>query len=664
MAEVLAALGTAAAVAQFIDIALRGITKTKEVVQSADGLTKTNAELRLIAADIEEQSALLLSDSALVKPGSSLGNIIEQSTHVAAELTKELEWLQIDPASPRKRDKLRALWRGAVDKDAIPQLERRLSSLRAQICTHIVVSIQIHQRSLINTVTSLEESTKEWNLATTKKLNTISTMARDIQKAIDGGVTPTSMFASLATELKAYAAFASAESRVEAILTGLRFEHIRERESTVESAHRATFRWVYDKSSPVNLGAWLRTGNGTYWIEGKAGSGKSTLMKYLMQHEETSRSLQQWAGDKELFIGSHFFWIMGTSLQKSQIGLLRTMLFQILKRHPDLVPVACPDRFSTKDYEHLESWTMETLVQAFNLLISCKKLPVRMCFFIDGLDEYSGIHTDLIALLDGFSKTDSIKICVSSRPWPEFREAYGAITHRLCIHEFTRPDIHAFAYGRLTDSPRFEALRRASSGDEADRLVDEITTRAEGVFLWVYYVVRSLLRGLSNRDDVSVLRKRVKEFPRELVDFFKQMFNTIDSVYMRQAAALLKMLASHDQPLPVLPLALLDWEARGVTNTKLDPVEPANRLTLPFGNSWHKREREAITGRCRDLIHAVDFGNDASRDGLWDIRIGFLHRTVADFISTSDMTLVLSSSLPPFFSPVLHLLHAHALAVK
>ena len=511
-----------------------------------------------------------------------------------------------------------------------------------------------HQRLVTNSVASLEDSTREWNLATTRKLDA---MARDMQVALKGNSTPNSMFGLLATELKSYSDQAWNRSRVEAILKGLRFEHIKERESRVETAHRATFKWVFDQNSPVNLGAWLRTGNGTYWIEGKAGSGKSTMMKYLLQHEETSQSLQQWANDKELFIGSHFFWTMGTNLQKSQIGLLRTMLFQLLKSHPDLVPVACPDRLSIKNFEHLESWTMESLVQSFRLLLLCKHLAIRMCFFIDGLDEYNGIHTDLVELLDSFAKSDCIKICVSSRPWPEFREAYGAIPFRLCIHEFTRPDIHAFAHGRLTENPRFEALRRENSSEDADRLVDEITAGAEGVFLWVYYVVRSLLRGLSNRDDIYVLRTRLLQFPQELTEFFKHMFHAIDSVYKPQAAMLLKMLAADDQPLSVLPLVLADLESRR-TPSKRSTLE----YPLPFDASRFEQEREAMTGRCRDLIHAVDMGG--APVSFWDIRIGFLHRTVSDFISTSEMDLVLAPFLEPDFHPRVCLLHAFALAAS
>ncbi|KAK0710649.1 hypothetical protein B0H67DRAFT_601622 [Lasiosphaeris hirsuta] len=222
--------------------------------------------------------------------------------------------------------------------------------------------------------------------------------------------------------------------------------------------------------------------SGAYWIEGKAGSGKSTLMKYLLNRDETAQLLNQWAGDKELFTGSYFFWSMGTSLQKSQDGLLRTILFQLLKTYPELIPTACPDRLSIKDYEYLEAWTMEDLMKSFDHLLRQKSLPIRMCLFIDGLDEYSGIHTDLVKLLGNIAKSDHIKLCVSSRPWPEFRDAYGSSAWTLCIHEFTKSDICAFAQDRLTESPRFETLRMASVA-ETNRLVDEITSRAEGVFL-------------------------------------------------------------------------------------------------------------------------------------------------------------------------------------
>lgn len=41
---------------------------------------------------------------------------------------------------------------------------------------------------------------------------------------------------------------------------------------------------------------WLSFGNGIFHISGKLGSGKSTLMKFLCEHERTIAELQKWAG--------------------------------------------------------------------------------------------------------------------------------------------------------------------------------------------------------------------------------------------------------------------------------------------------------------------------------------------------------------------------------
>ena len=44
--------------------------------------------------------------------------------------------------------------------------------------------------------------------------------------------------------------------------------------------------------------------------------------------------------------------------------------------------------------------------------------------------------------------------------------------------------------------------------------VKEIVTKANGVFLWIQLVVKSLLNGLKNRDDISDLRQRLEECPQ------------------------------------------------------------------------------------------------------------------------------------------------------
>jgi hypothetical protein len=66
-------------------------------------------------------------------------------------------------------------------------------------------------------------------------------------------------------------------------------------------------------------------------------------MRYLYDHERTRELLTTWSGSKPLDIAAYFFWNSGTSEQKSQIGLLRSLLHEILSVHRDLIPDAFPN---------------------------------------------------------------------------------------------------------------------------------------------------------------------------------------------------------------------------------------------------------------------------------------------------------------------------------
>ena len=80
-----------------------------------------------------------------------------------------------------------------------------------------------------------------------------------------------------------------------------------------------------------DFAAWLKTGQGMYWINGKAGSGKSTLMSYICQHHLKQEFLTDWSVHGQLLIPTYFFWAAGSRLQKSVHGLLRSLIYQMLK---------------------------------------------------------------------------------------------------------------------------------------------------------------------------------------------------------------------------------------------------------------------------------------------------------------------------------------------
>ena len=110
------------------------------------------------------------------------------------------------------------------------------------------------------------------------------------------------------------------------ILASLRFREIRFRHAAIVEAHAHTLSWIFQQTQldagipPVKFVEWLESPDSVgsiFWVGGKAGSGKSTLMKFVCNHDQTISALQRWAGSHKLVTGSFFFWHNGADLQKT-----------------------------------------------------------------------------------------------------------------------------------------------------------------------------------------------------------------------------------------------------------------------------------------------------------------------------------------------------------
>jgi type II secretory ATPase GspE/PulE/Tfp pilus assembly ATPase PilB-like protein len=53
-----------------------------------------------------------------------------------------------------------------------------------------------------------------------------------------------------------------------------------------------TFEWLFQNNA-LGFPEWLQSDRGIFWITGKAGSGKSTLMKYAFSDPRTLRILKE-----------------------------------------------------------------------------------------------------------------------------------------------------------------------------------------------------------------------------------------------------------------------------------------------------------------------------------------------------------------------------------
>ena len=330
------------------------------------------------------------------------------------------------------------------------------------------------------------------------------------------------------------------------------FDELYSREESIRFAHPQTFRWILDKSAK-NMGQWdnfvewLELGQGTYWISGKPGSGKSTLMGFICQNHCTIESLRVWSTNKDILVLKFYFWSGGTSLQKSINGLLRSLLWQILQRVPNLGL----GNGSSLTAEPIASWTERRLRTLFANIIPQVSETHRICIFLDGLDEFDGDQDELVSWIRETLRNPEIKTCLSSRLYRAFDQAFAS-SSKLRLQDLTRNDIRKFVVNKFQDKEVLRILPTAAeASDWLEWMKNNILDRAEGVFLWVDLAVKDQIRGLKNGDSLRQLEESLECLPDEIEDIYARMLSQIKKQY-RKEASLFMQIALYGRDLSLL----------------------------------------------------------------------------------------------------------------
>ena len=424
------------------------------------------------------------------------------------------------------------------------------------------------------------------------------------------------------------------------VLDALHFRRIADRRATITPAYEQTFQWIY--SEPVAGGKpwdsfihWLKHGRDCYWVNGKAGSGKSTLMRYISEDPRTITALKEWAGSSQLVVSSFFFWNAGTSLQKSQAGLLRSLLLDVLTKKPELVlnlfPDVCRSILAGKLPGPLELSFIE-LQKAFSILFSTPK-NFKVCFIVDGLDEYDGDHTEICELFSQLAVSDDAKVLLSSRPIPSCVHAFASCP-TLRLQDLTHNDVKRYVNSKLGQDALMRRLEKAEPG-VASRLTNGITLKASGVFLWVRLVVRSLLNGLQDYDTQADLLRKLDELPPDLGKLYDHMMHSMNPSNREQGSKLLQLVLrsmqiQDDYPMTVLQLSFAEDE------DYLSAVNKRPASLTAEAEAWRCESTEGrLRSRCCGFLEVHD--PPPSRENSSDALIGFLHRTVIEYLQIPDV---------------------------
>lgn len=454
-----------------------------------------------------------------------------------------------------------------------------------------------------------------------------------------------------------------------------RYDSMFDREDGVAEAHPDTLNWIFkDPSGQThawdNLSQWLESDDQIYWITGKMGSGKSTLMKYISQELPASSAagierrctphLLRWAQDRPLFIATFYFWAgsnEGTRIQTSVEGLYRTLLTQILEAYPESAPRVSPRRwenlclFNTKSKPPGIPELKVMLSKAIEYVSSVAKV----CLFIDGLDEFEGENDDLQGMITWFKvmvETSPVKVCLASRPWRVFEDALQDRPH-LLMENLNSQDIQQYVWMRFHGDSNFAAKKKMEA-DFCNQLLDEIVTKAEGVFLWVDLVCTGLLQAMSRGDLISDLRKILSSLPVQMEKLYGYILETLDSDLKDHAAKYFLLLQACLGRPDALIFSLADDIGEDNEFCFKISKEPLTDAVLQYRVT---ELRKRLNSRCKGILSLSMEPLDSMERRSHPDRgtVQYCHRSAKDFLTMSNIRGKLVGMLDVPFDPHLRL---------
>ncbi|KAF8531181.1 hypothetical protein BDD12DRAFT_767460, partial [Trichophaea hybrida] len=297
-------------------------------------------------------------------------------------------------------------------------------------------------------------------------------------------------------------------------LNTLRFDNTRLEKIAAE--HEGSLEWLWGHKQ---YQAWSSTNTSDLLvIEGKPGSGKSTLTKYFKLNLVKREPLA-----KQSIVASFFYSFREGELQTDHSNMLRSILYDVLNQN---------ETFFFHFQLHLRKaiqpgkrfqWPYNSLKE---ILLSFRSHPAeeRLYFIIDAMDE-SGVddRRTIIKLLRDLCNTKEpcvVKVFLASRPITLLNLTLVEIPNIIRMQDVNQQDIEMFAESFLGPELNFppKILRKAT---------EYIVENARGVFIWVHLVKEKLLRFSESSGRPKEIYKFLRDLPIELDEFYNRILGEL-----------------------------------------------------------------------------------------------------------------------------------------
>jgi len=572
------AIGVASAAITFLDFSIDVCKTFSQIITSEEGLTKYNTDVAETVKRYKAMSEALKAKGASatgLELGPNISRAVDESIAVSMELFTLVERLRQARDAP-VIGPLKAVYRSMRSIEQIERLQREAERCQSDIIqgliqatwetstlnhessnkafqhldkqdTEILAALKAGNSDLLkqlfesrrhfdNSMSNLQESVRTGNNNITQKIDDLTQKVLDMAKP----------------DLK------------KAFVDSLFFPDYERREKALSGPSPKTFKWIFNRDGVAHLKSWREVkwpsfpqwledadSSKQYWLSGKAGSGKSTLMAHIIRDDmalkRTEGHLKKWHGTKTLHILKFFLFRPGRKRQAGLEFLLRSLLYQLVTFIPILQEILMA-RFARPDCgARIPTWPVGTLK---NMLGSALDAANDCCFliFIDGADELEdseyvrgqSMHaTDLVDFLFDIQRPQHVKLCISSRPELRITNAHQSFL-KAKLANLNHNDIHHFA------NQQMQAMDAIPKSKDRTGLAREIASRADGIFLWAAFAITQMKEACRDGDgeDYSGLLKKLDDMGEDLNGAISQMLRGIEKSHRPALAFYLQALKS------------------------------------------------------------------------------------------------------------------------
>ena len=307
------------------------------------------------------------------------------------------------------------------------------------------------------------------------------------------------------------------------------------RDDINDPAH-TTCQWILEHRS---YRMWYEDQRGLLWIKGKPGAGKSTVLKYAFEAAKQN--------NEGSILASFFFHGRGSLIQKTPLGLFRSLLHQILQQVPDLLTEFASlyrQRCNTEGQNGQKwDWRERDLQKFFNLHVNetARTFPMRL--YIDALDECG--QDPAISLMEYFRRfAGSVAICFACRHYPIISLEEAGI--EISVERQNAPDINAYITNKMRHAIRNEKF--------ASSIRHEIMERSAGNFQWVTLVTPRVIQSYRNGKSLTAICTLIRRLPPELATLYEEMIGRTEPDDMAQTLHLFQWICFAFRPLTLQEL--------------------------------------------------------------------------------------------------------------